>query len=291
MTTLEQLVFDFTFALSRHDSDRPLRPFQRRDGIASMLLVGALDRLGYAYGEPLFNQPPVEPPDDPYEEPLFPFDLSFVRAGDLILQVTRPPIHDLEDESMKQVERGFTTLEQGLFDLWVPNILSHCSREQIGLSLEMARHLHSGFEDRACMNFMQKGDSAPYTLLSGRKQGPNRVLSDNRTAVFLLHVRELWKGGPGYLCAFGQSGVMTMVWAYKLAKQHPELLKDPGFYVFELELGAIPERALDLRWCRDWKLEPILTYRFGPGSMLPMHAFGAIELLDPQRLSRSHRRS
>jgi hypothetical protein len=265
VTTLEQQVFDFTFALSRHDSDRPLRPFQRRDGVASTLLIGALMRLGYGYGEPLFNQPPVEPPEEDAVVPLIPMDLSFVNPGDLILQTTRPPIHDKDDDSMKQVERGYTGLEQTLFDLWVPNYLSRCSRQQVSLSLSMASHLRQGFEDRASMNFMQRGDLAPYTLLSGRKQGPNRVVSDNRTAVFLLNEPALWKDGPGYLCAFGLSGVMTMVWAYKLAKQFPHLLTRPGFFVYELEVGPIPERALNLQWCRDWKLEPVLTHEFGPG--------------------------
>jgi hypothetical protein len=58
---------------------------------------------------------------------------------------------------------------------------------------------------------------------------------------------------------------MTMVWAYKLAKQFPHLLTRPGFFVYELEVGPIPERALNLQWCRDWKLEPVLTHEFGPG--------------------------
>lgn len=266
MTSHQQQVFDFTFALSRHDSDRPLRPFQRRDGLASQLLLGALARLGYAYGEPLLNQPPVEPPRDPFSEPLLPLNLSFVRPGDLILQVTRPPIHDLHDDSMKQVERGYTDLEQRLFELWTPHYLAHCSRQQIYLAPEMACQLRQGYHDHGCMVFMQKGDCAPLLRAKREPRLSFRHFSgSNKTAVFLLNQPELWKGGPGYIGAFGMTGVTTMIWAYRLARDLQSLLTRPGFYVYELECGAVPERATDLRWSLDWKLEPMLEHEFRPG--------------------------
>ena len=266
MTSHQQQVFDFTFALSRHDYDRPLRPFQRRDGLASQLLLGALARLGYAYGEPILNQPPVEPPGDPFNEPLLPLDLSFVRAGDLILQVTRPPIHDLHDDSMKQVERGYTDLEQRLFELWTPHFLAHCSRAQIYLAPEQACLLRQGYHDHGCMVFMQKGDCAPLLRVKREPRLCFRHFSgSNKTAVFVLNLPELWKGGPGYLGAFGMTGVTTMILAYRLAHDLQALLARPGFYVYELECGTVPERATDLRWTLDWKLEPMLVNEFGPG--------------------------
>jgi len=265
----QQLVYDFTYTLSRHDSDRPLRPFQRRDGIAVGLLSWALARLGYGYGGPLFNQPPVEPPEEPLAEPLLPFDTSIFRPGDLILQVTRPPIHDKRDGSMKQVERGYTTLEQRLFELWTPYFLAHCSRQQILLAPQQSQHLRQGYLDHAHMVFKQRGDGAPLQRIKGEHHRRFLNLDDSdRTAVFLLNLPEIWKNGPRYVCAFGMTGLTTMVWAYRLFLDHQHLLTRPGFYVYELSLQATPERALDLGWARAWKLEEMLANPFGPGEQL-----------------------
>lgn len=267
----DQQVIDFTYALSRKDNDRPLRPFMRRDGLASQLLLGALARLGYAYSEPILNQPPLERPKDPFKEPLFPVDLSFVRPGDLILQVTRPPIHDLHDDSMKQVERGYTDLEQRLFELWTPHFLAHCSREQIFLAPEQAGLLRQGYRDHGCMVFMQKGDCAPLLSVKPEPHTHFRHFSgSNKTVVFLLNVPRLWKGGPGYVGAFGMTGVTTLVWAYRLSHDLRALLARPGFYMYELECGTVPERATNLRWSLDWKLEPMLVNEFGPGQRAPI---------------------
>jgi hypothetical protein len=259
-------VVEFSYALARPDSTRPLRPFMRRDGLPAQLLMGALARLGYAYGDPILNQPPAKRPKDPFNEPLLHIDISHLRPGDRILQVTRPPIHDLHADSMKQVERGYTDLEQRLFELWTPHFLAHCSREQMFLADEQACRLRQGYSDHGCMVFMQKGDCAP--LLSVKSE-PNERLrhfsGSNKTAVFLLNLPELWKGGPGYYAAFGMSGVTTLVWAYRLALDLEPLLARPGFYVYELECGVVPERETNLQWALDWKLEPMLVNEFGPG--------------------------
>jgi hypothetical protein len=259
-------VAEFSYSMPRHDNDRPLRPFMRRDGLPSQLLMGALARLGYAYGDPILNQPPVERPRDPFNEPLLHIDISHLRPGDRILQVTRPPIHDLHDDSMKQVERGYTDLEQRLFELWTPHFLAHCSREQMFLADEQACLLRQGYIDHGCMVFMQKGDCAPLLRVKRDPHDRFRHFSgSNKTAVFLLNLPELWKGGPGYLAAFGMAGVTTLVWAYRLAHDLQALLERPGFYVYELECGVVPERETTLRWALDWTLEPMLVNEFGPG--------------------------
>ena len=53
-------------------------------------------------------------------------------------------------------------------------------------------------------------------------------------------------------------GTATQVWAYRLARDHAELLAEPGFVVAELANPGIPDRPTDLRWALDWGVEVIL---------------------------------
>ena len=122
----------FTFFMPRR-VDRPLKVFQQRDLAAAMELLPALSRMGYGYGEPILNFPPETPPVAGQRgQAPHPVDLAFVEPGDLILQTTRPPMHDEEEGDRKRVERADTDLERWLFHLW-GQYLDRCARSHVRL--------------------------------------------------------------------------------------------------------------------------------------------------------------
>lgn len=269
MTSVPHPLFHFSFALSRHDRGRPLLIHQRRDTDAALHLVGELSARGYRFRGSIFNQPPVVPPNGPPGE-LCATDISFVGPGGLILVTTRVPCHDAHDGSMKRIERAHTTFEQGLLDLLVPNFFEHCSREQVLFGLNQLAHLRPGFEDFRGCTFVQRGDVAPIKDIRGPRKRTRPARGEpRRTLVFHLFMPELYPGGPGCLMAFGMTGPMTLAWCSRLANDHAGLLLRPGFHVFQLEPGEIPERPNDLRFTSNWPLTPLLMNDFPPGAHVP----------------------
>lgn len=262
-------LFVFSSALSRHDRNRSLLIHQRRDSDAAMNLVGALARRGYGYEGLLFNQPALVPPNGPPAK-LLTTDISRAGSTGLIVIPTRPAGHDAHDRPMKRIERAYTSLEQNVLDMCVPNFFEHISREKVLFGLKHEDHFRPGFEGLRGCTFVQRGDTAPIKEYFGprKNQRPARG-TPRRTLVFHLYMPEIFRGGPGGLLAFGMTGPMTLAWTYRLAKDQASLLLRPGFHVLQLEPGVTPERPNDLDYTLEWPLEPVLMHDFPPGAHIP----------------------
>lgn len=273
-------IFPVSYQLARHDKDRPLKLHQRRDLCALLELEMALLELGYHHGEPIFNHAPTGwSADQPYE-----LDLSGFAPGDLHLQCMRPPLDDLAEGQKRKIAPANTNLERFYFAAVRP-FIDWSARSHMRLSPSLQGLIRPGFEDRREMSFRQKGWGAPYSelnALAGR--GWRKFTGGRRTALFLLRLAEAWRGGPGYLCAFGMDGCTTVVWAYRLARDFKHLLAKPGFVLAELELGELPEDTSRLDFCMDWKIEPLLVHE------LPS-APPASELPEPSPLAHASRRA
>lgn len=252
-------IFPVSYQLARHDKNRPLKLPQRRDVLALRELELTLLEIGYQRGEAIFNQAPAGwDPDQPFQ-----MDLSGYGPDDLHLQCMRPPINDLQEGHKRKIARANTNLEGYYFDAVRPHI-DWSARSHMRLSPSLQPLIRAGFEDRRAMSFRQKGWGAPYSELNAQEgRGWRKFKGGRRTALFLLRLAEAWKGGPGYLCAFGMDGCTTVVWAYRLARDFKHLLAKPGFVLAEIELGEIPPATTDLRFCMDWKIEPLLVHEFG----------------------------
>ena len=253
-------VHPFQCFLSPRDNKRPLKLFQLRDTAAALELIPALQELGFEYGDPILNYPPSDGAQDPSaKNGLLEVDLSFVRPGDLIMLTTRPPLHDLVHGDRKQIRRGYTDLEERVFAVW-RQYLEVCARSHVQLTKPLCREVRQGFESRRDMAFSE-GIMAPYRELNALDGSRRRRPPPRRTAAFLLRVDSMWEGGPGLLGAFGMDGTSTMVWAYRLARDHSELLAEPGFVMAELEGPPVPPRPSNLRWAMECNIEIILRSR------------------------------
>lgn len=268
-------VHPLTYPVARKARERAPKLFARRDCTASSELLFPLYQLGFAQGEPIFQHPAAIPPQEPVPfEKLYKVDLSLLRAGDLILQTTRPPMNDIDEGPRRQIERAYTDLEYFQFEAWKP-FVSYSSRTHVCVGPEVRDLVRQGSLDRREMSFRQKGWGAPYHRLNALDgKGWHKYGGAPRTALFLLRLDEAWPAGPGYLCAWGLDGCTTLCWCYRLARD-PELrrlLEKPGFVMAELELGELPERATDLRFCMDWKIEILVQHELHSAPPVPAPA-------------------
>ncbi|NOT29340.1 MAG: hypothetical protein HOP15_02695 [Planctomycetes bacterium] len=251
-----------TYPLALHDKSRPKKLHQFRDLCAINELENAIQELGYRHGETIFNQsPPGWPADRPFE-----MDISYVAERDALLQCMRPPFSDRKEGPKRQIQLANTSLEKLLFAA-CKRYITWSARTHMLLAESMHPWMKPGFEDRREMTFRQKGWGAPYTGLNAHDgHGTHTPRVEGRTALFLIHLAHAWENGPRFYCAFGQDGIGTVIWAYRLAHDFKHLLRKPGFVVAELELGEIRPESTDLRFCMDWKIEPILVHEETEGA-------------------------
>jgi hypothetical protein len=231
----------------------------RRDVGAAMDILPALMRLGYRYGEPILDHPPEEQAANRFNEPLFQADISFLEAGDLLLQTTRPPLDDHEHGDRKRVRRSFTDIEGRLFNLW-DHFLERSARSHIFLHERLHASLRPPYESRRQMKF-RESQGAPYKELNdcgGSGWCKTDEETERRTAVFLLRHDEAWEGGPGLVSAFGLDSTATAVWAYRLGRDWSHLLVTPGFVVAEMVNTGIPERPTNMIWANNWEITVML---------------------------------
>lgn len=134
----------------------------------------------------------------------------------------------------------------------------------MALNPAVSQHLSAGFENRSRIDFRQKCSSFYYKL--SRLREPLRPAEDDcRTATvgFVLHLDELWPGGPGLIHAFGMNAIRTLVLCSHLHHDHTHLLETPGFFMLELEVDGeqqSPPRPQNLDWTLEWKVKTILSY-------------------------------
>jgi hypothetical protein len=220
----------FCSLVSRHDPSRPVAPFMLRDLAAALYVMGALEEQGFQIGSILLNFPPGR--NDPAPQQLEEVDLSRVALGDLIVKAGRLAFDDPSDRPRRSLTPGQTTLEKRL-------------------TPEMALQLSPQHRDRASLSFSARRGA----FYKGR-----RFAGKRRTAVFLLRLRALAPGGPGYLGFFGFDGLATLAWAWQLRHMMPELLRSPAFVMAELHAGALPARPTHLDWLETWSVEPLLVH-------------------------------
>ena len=245
-------------------------PRDLRDGGGFAELMAALIDRGAHMGDVWFNHKPRE--EDPGE--------VFRRLGNnaLIVLPTRPPLDDKgEGQPRRHLRPSSTALERAVhapFDLF----FERCARNAVALAAEPAALLSPDKQNRRSTTYYQYTRNglevtwAFYKTLDGRKPSSNR---DRSTAVFLVHVPQLWRGGPALLSAFGMGANETLFWTHILRTRMNDLLVDvlksekPRFVMCELSTGtgwtSKPLRApldlLTLSSASDvWQAEPIVDF-------------------------------
>jgi hypothetical protein len=221
-----------------------LLPHQLRDGEAALFLQTILHERGYDYVGTIYNYPPPVPA--PARR--FPVDDSFLRADDLLVLTTRPPLDDADDGVKCHVDRGYTTLEEKVFESSRRH-LPRCSRSNVIVADVHAR----AFPEVA------KGASIDKYLAHTGKNWQRPDARRGHSAAYLLFEEHAWPNGPGVLAAFGMCGIDTLVWHYHLATCFRELIASVPFVMAELIAPQhVPLYPLTTDFAKKWQVR-ILT--------------------------------
>lgn len=223
------------------------------DVAAAWNVAAAFECKGFSLGSLLFNFPPQE--GEPRAQ--MRIDTSRFAPSDLIVTSTRfetePP--NSVDACRKQVQRGYTDLETLIESHWRQHIATS-RRLFLKLQPRHAKHFAQGYENRFRIRFFEE-EGAPYKHLANAEERQNDAHPPSASAAYLLRVRELHPGGPGYLGFFGLDSTTTLVWSHLLRHKHTELLHEEGFAIAEIS-GPIPMREPDMAFAEEWKSEIVL---------------------------------
>ena len=244
----------FEYFCNPRDRSRKRTVVQTRDLGAALALIGKFSELGYRVGMQVLNYPPPvgEVPT------LLEIDCSGMKAGDILITCTRPPLSDKEQGDRRRVPKGYTSLEEVTDAVW-RRYFDILSRSHARLQPWLHPLLPSGYENRRDVFFLTN-EHANYSMLNACDgSGRRKFREKRRTAAFLVNHPELWPGGPSYVGAFGMDGHATLAQAYLLRHRHPELLTQPGFHMMELHSVPVSERVPDLKWALEWKLELLFS--------------------------------
>jgi len=187
-----------------------------RDGFAFAEISSVLGSVGYGYEGTIMNYPTETEWAGKWNE------LPSFRRGDLIIQTTRPPLHDERLGGKRKVPVTGSALEKAIFDALAP-FFAICDRSCIELSDLVADHLEGGFRNRRQVNYCVyrtgtygKLRETPHSSKYDRPPRPGM------TAGFLVYIPNLPPSGVDLLSVFGMGGNESTLWSYFL-RTKPEL--------------------------------------------------------------------
>jgi hypothetical protein len=191
----------FLYATGEH-SARDSQPFQMRDLGALADLQSVLFERGYRPGANFLNYPYVGIPPAKLEE-LVQVDVSELGPGSILIQPTRPPMHDRINPTMreyrKEILRSYTILELRLFRVFSEHF-HECSRVAIRLGPRTA-DISSAMTDHSVIDLYQHGSAGYKTILNVRTRESRSFEGVQRrpSPAFLIYREEAWPDGPGLL--------------------------------------------------------------------------------------------
>jgi hypothetical protein len=246
---------------------RELKSGWVRDGGAFAEISALLNERGYRFGRTFLNSPPdideIETYRKTLEGPqLLSTSLDFLHPGQLLVITSRLPTSDWPYPPKVYMMRGWTELEQAVFQVLGP-FVPECRRDFVRLETDLVRHLEPAYRDRAAVRFRLKRPAPYYTLLSG-VGGPRRYPRGDertRTAVYLLYLDEVEElNGAGLLALWGMGANESYAWAHLVRTKFSHLLDRPNFTMAELTVPELPKRPTGIEFVESWPIEVILHY-------------------------------
>jgi hypothetical protein len=209
--------FHQTFAAPPHNhrylNDQVIWPHdlhRTRDASALVEVSDSLNRAGYDFEETILG---LYPEPKTSRDACSPSPLKFgpeLRAGDLLVMTTRPPLDDDEGDAMNRIRGSGSPQEKAVLDTLRAVFLAHSSRTTIRLQ-EPIYHLFKNedlLQPRSLAFFSREG------RLGEKHQR-------DRTICFLLRAPQIQGLQPhvGCLCIFGMAGAENLIWARTLRKE------------------------------------------------------------------------
>jgi hypothetical protein len=243
------------------DRSRPLRASVVRDAFAARPLEWLLWEEGYGHGDAFLDYPPQPIPKKPL--PLYEyadFDLSRLAPGDLLLEPTRFPLHDVVAQRRKRVPVGYTNLEARLMAFW-ENFFEFCARDTVQLTPDLQRSLLPGCEQYANIELRLNGSADVRHVDDGGGSRGEPPLPGS--VAFFLRTDQIWPGGPGLFAAFGMDAEYTAAWTWMLCHELRDLTRRRGFTMVAIEAPPPrPARGWYSDLANDYKAQILLDHPF-----------------------------
>jgi hypothetical protein len=217
---------------SRERRDRRVKPAHQRDGLAYAFLQTAYIRRGYAFGEVLFN----------FANSRHFFDVSDMKSGDIIMQITRPPRDDAAASERGAIPLSHTNLER-IIALRSRDYFDELRRSYVSLAFPYSFLLSEGFENRALAE-IESQPGCGYRAWKRPGPGDLRPADRRRTPAYFLRTPPLWPNGPDLVLAFAMSSTETYCWNRMLSTRLRHIIESDArrFVVAELVRPPEPKR-------------------------------------------------
>ena len=231
---------------------------KNRDAAAFTEMMSGLGLLGYRFESIIFNYALATGAMDGVGIE----DFRFVRSGDLVVMVTRPPLHDLQVQNRKYVPRSGTRLEQQIFGA-VSRFLEICSRTHLRLHEDVIKAWEKELDPAspgertqtpADFKFCQNCDARLKSLNTRDPASRARRLDhgrEYRSIGCFIHVPFIEELGCRLIVSFGMAGMENLIWNRIVRTRFDRWLKEPVFALAEMNLNRIPKEPVTLNFVDD----------------------------------------
>jgi hypothetical protein len=223
-----------------------------RDGAAFGEITAALVKLGYEYGQMIYN-PPFNPAKDtgPGAE-----QFHFVKPGHLMVLTTRPPLDDVMHGDKKLVLPSRTHLENQVF-MECRKYFAVCSRSHVQLTPAAG----ANFEKAELIFHQHKSARLKFYKRLDEFRGKCVSKKANVSLGFFLRTQAIPEYGCGLLASFGMGSRETLIWNRIVRTRFPEWVSRSAFIVAEMNLNAIPANPVTLEFVDQIKMKILLDHR------------------------------
>jgi hypothetical protein len=223
-----------------------------RDGAAFNELTAPLARLGYEYGNMIFNPPCKPGTENGHDAEHF----RFIQRDHLIVLTTRPPLDDAIHGDKILVQPSRTHLEKQVF-AECRKFFAVSSRSHVQLTPAAG----ANFEKAELVFHQHKSARLKYYKRLNEFRGKSVSKEAHISLGFFLRTKSIPEYGCGLLASFGMSGRETLIWNRIVRTRFPEWVSRNAFIVAEMDLTAIPENPVTLEFVDQIKAEILLEHR------------------------------
>lgn len=241
----------FAYSMPLRGMEEP-KPFKIRDGAAFGELTAPLAKLGYEYGEMLWNPPYRRRKSKKMGRENY----DFIKPQDVVVLTTRPPLSDHTHGDKKKMLRSCTHLEDQVFKA-CKKFFRVCARSHVELRKKICGNLERGY-----LQFHQhKGARLKYFRRVDVHKMKRPAKGSHTAICFFLHVKTIPEYGCGLVVSFGMGGWETLIWNRIVRTRHPEWLNRPCFVMAEFDMNGLPERPATLKFVDKIKVDILLEHK------------------------------
>jgi len=223
-----------------------------RDGAAFSEVTAPLIKLGYEYGQMIYN-PPFNPGTD---AALDAEHYRFIKPSHLIVLTTRPPLDDATHGDKKLVQPSHTHLEKQIF-AECRKYFAVSSRSHVQLTPAAG----ANFEKAELIFHQHKSARLKFYKRLDEFRGRCVSKKANISVGFFLRTKAIPEYGCGLLASFGMGSRETLIWNRIVRTRFPEWINRPAFIVAEMNLTPIPANPVTLEFVDQIKTKILLDHR------------------------------